>query len=175
MHHHSTIFLLYLILILFSFSCMDFLHTFSLFLVSEKWHLGHNPLCFTATISAGEKGGLGRGAVESPTHNAHTSAALSSSTPPLHQVQMLLFVLEMTLFSMHWCPFLYMKWTETLIFFFFVDWAPSCSGLGVRLWLEVSMSKNWAKENLFAYCSCKGLHENVSDCTHLQLLICCSR
>lgn len=159
-----------------------FLHGFSAHISSLpcfwKVTFGYNPLCCTATISAVRKSGLSRDAAkspsrcDSPTHNIHTTAALSSSTPPLHQLQMLLFVLEMSLFSKRCCPIIYMRWIETLIFCWL---SPSWSCLVVWLWLEVSVSKYWAKENLFAYCNCKGLHENVSDCTRLQLLICPTR
>lgn len=109
MHHYSTILIFYPILIFFTvflawIFCIDFL--FNLFLksgLSVESPLLHSDSQHTSR----RKGGLGRDAAESldrcetPMHSTCTSTAPSSPTPPLHEPQLLRFVLEMSLSSKH--------------------------------------------------------------------------
>lgn len=140
--------------------------------LSPKSHLPAEPPPFHSDHRCASQGGggAGRDAAESPTHTAHTTTAPSSPTPSLPMPQLLLLILEMSLFSRHWDSY-HLTWGEWQ-HWFCVDLAPAA-----HLWEPESgsVSTHWAKENLFWYCNCKNWHVNMNDCTCLQLLICASR
>lgn len=140
--------------------------------LSPKRHLPAEPPLLHSNHQGASwrRGAAGRDATESPPHSAHTTSAPSSPTPSLPKPQLLLLILEMSLFSKHWDSYRLTsgEWKH----WFCVDLAPAA-----HLWESESgsVSTHWAKENLFWYCNCKNWHVNMNDHTCLQLLICASR